>query len=250
MLEHLWFPHDISTFGPRVDFLFEVIFWITMTTWALVTIAMVAFLFMYRTRPGRKASYIEGNPRLEVIWTVATAVIMVVLAMISRSTWVDIKEAGPPGEVFYKVTAKQFNWEITYPGPDGKFDTADDRTFENEIHFPVGKPISIHLRSQDVIHSFFVPSFRFKQDAVPGHDIRQWFEVTKVGKYEVPCAELCGFGHSGMRGWAYAQTPEDYAKWLAENVNAPAAATAAPGSAGETAAPPAAPGKGKGMGKR
>src|SRR5207244_11798705 len=97
-----------------------------------------------------------------------------------------------------------------------------------------------HLRSKDVIHSLFVPSFRFKQDAVPGHDIPQWFEVTKPGKYEVPCAELCGFGHSGMRGWAYAHTPEDYAKWLAANVGAPAAAAAGPPAAGTKA-----PGKGK-----
>jgi len=99
------------------------------------------------------------------------------------------------------------------------------------------------LRSQDVIHSFFVPQFRMKQDAVPGREIAQWFEATKPGKYELPCAELCGFGHSGMRGWIYVHTPEEYKKWAAENLQA--AATTAAGekkTEGKTdAAKPAAP---------
>jgi cytochrome c oxidase subunit 2 len=80
----------------------------------------------------------------------------------------------------------------------------------------------VNLRSEDVIHSFFVPSFRFKQDAVPGREIPTWFEVTKPGKYEIPCAELCGFGHSGMRAWIYVHTAEEYAKWAAANLGAQA----------------------------
>ncbi len=84
---------------------------------------MITFMVSYRTKPGRKATYIEGNSRLEVLWTTATAVILIALALLSRSTWANIKEHGPPGDVFYKVTAKQFNWEITYPGPDGKLGT-------------------------------------------------------------------------------------------------------------------------------
>ena len=87
MLEHLYFPHDISTFGPKIDFLFELIFWIVMVVWIAVMIAMVVFMIRYRTRPGRKAEYIEGNSRLEIIWTTATAVILIVLAFMSRSTW-------------------------------------------------------------------------------------------------------------------------------------------------------------------
>src|SRR2546427_6311515 len=131
-MEHLWFPHDISTFGASIDLIFIVIFWLTVITWALVMATMAVFLVRYRARPGRRAEFIHGNTRLEVIWTTATAVIMVALALVSRSTWADIKENGPPGEVFYRVTAKQFNWEITYPGPDGKLGTKDDVTLENE----------------------------------------------------------------------------------------------------------------------
>ncbi len=73
------------------------------------------------------------------------------------------------------------------------------------------------LKSRDVIHSFFIPSARFKQDAVPGHSIPTWFKITRTGKYEIPCAELCGFGHSGMRGWLFVQTPEEYEAWAREN---------------------------------
>ena len=135
----------------------------------------------------------------------------------------------PDTDFTVEVTAKQFNWQVTYPGADGKFGTADDKTLLDEMHVPVNKPIRVILKSQDVIHSFFVPQFRIKQDAVPGHAIRAWFDATKPGKYEWPCAELCGFGHSGMRGWIYVHTPEEYQKWAAENLTAdaaPAAATA------------------------
>jgi cytochrome c oxidase subunit 2 len=130
----------------------------------------------------------------------------------------------PASDVRIRVTAKQFNWDVTYPGADDRFDTEDDKTFDNELHVPVGKPVVLELQSKDVIHSVFVPSFRMKQDAVPGRTIPAWFEVTKPGKYEMPCAELCGFGHSGMKGWVHAHTGEEYAAWVAQNVNTGAAA--------------------------
>jgi len=220
MLDHLWLPHDISTFGPRIDFLFLLIFWITVVAWVLVTVGMIVFMIQYRARPGHKASYIEGNPRLELLWTSVTAVILVALALMSRSTWADIKENGPPGEVFYKVTAKQFNWEITYPGPDGKLGTGDDITIENEFHVPVNKVVRFELTSKDVIHSFFVPNMRLKQDAVPGRIINVWFEAKEPGTYEIPCAELCGFGHSGMKGALYVQSQQDYDAWLKQTYSA------------------------------
>lgn len=214
MLEHLWFPHDISTFGPKIDWLFLLIFWIVVITWAAVMVTMVIFLWRYRHRPGRKAEYIEGNTNLEIVWTTATAVIMVVLALMSRSTWAYIKENGPPGQVFYHVNAKQFNWEITYPGPDGKLGTKDDVTVDNDMHVPVNQVVRIDLTSKDVIHSFFVPSMRLKQDAVPGRTIHVWFEAKEIGQYEIPCAELCGFGHSGMKGNLTVESKADFDKWL------------------------------------
>jgi len=171
-------------------------------------------MVLYRNKEGRKATYIDGSPALEMFWTAATAAILVLLAVLSRSTWADIKEHGPPGDVFYRVTAKQFNWEITYPGPDGKLGTPDDVTRENDMHVPVNKVVRIQLASKDVIHSFFVPNMRLKQDAVPGRDIPVWFEATETGQYEIPCAELCGFGHSGMKGTLYVDSPQDYQKFI------------------------------------
>jgi cytochrome c oxidase subunit II len=214
MLEHLWFPRDVSTFGPSVDWLFELIFWIVVITWLAVMITMAVFLWKYRARPGRKAQYVQGSTRLEIIWTTVTATIMVTLALMSRSTWANIKEHGPPGQVFYKVLAKQFNWEITYPGPDGKLGTKDDFTLENDFHVPVDEVVRIDLSSADVIHSFFVPNLRLKQDAVPGRTIKVWFEATRIGSYDIPCAELCGFGHSGMQGTLTVQSASDYQRWL------------------------------------
>jgi cytochrome c oxidase subunit 2 len=114
------------------------------------------------------------------------------------------------------VTAKQFNWEILYPGPDGKFGTEDDRLLDNELHVPVGKPVRVVLKSKDVLHSFFLPTLRLKQDIVPGRAIDAWFEAVKPGRYELPCAELCGFGHSGMKGWLHVHTPDDYEMWTKE----------------------------------
>ena len=212
-----WLPENVSTFGGQIDHIFYIIYYITGAVFIFVTVLMVAFLVMYRHKEGRKAVYSHGNTALEITWTVIPALILVVLAFMSLSTWADVKIYKPPADVEVKVYGKQFNWEVHYPGADGKLDTADDFSIDNELHVPVNKVVHVRLNSKDVIHSFFVPSFRLKQDAVPGREIIVWFEATKAGKYELPCAELCGFGHSGMVGWVYVHTPEDYAKFLEQN---------------------------------
>ena len=93
-----------------------------------------------------------------------------------------------------RVSGKQFNWDMTYPGPDNELGTDDDLKLENELHVPVNAVVHIRLTSEDVIHSFFVPQLRLKQDSLPNRFINVWFEATKAGRYEIPCAELCGFG--------------------------------------------------------
>ncbi|MGH7279668.1 MAG: cytochrome c oxidase subunit II [Candidatus Rokuibacteriota bacterium] len=227
-----WLPENVSTYGNDIDWLFHLIYWITGITFVIVTVVMLAFLWMYRDRPGRRARYTHGSTPLEIAWTVVPSLILVVLTFLSVPAWSRIKMEVPPSDLVIQVTGKQFNWEVTYPGPDGRFGTADDTTLLDEMHVPINKVVRLNLRARDVIHSLFVPQFRFKQDAVPGRDIAQWFEVTKAGKYEAPCAELCGFGHSGMKAWVYAHTPEEYAKWAAENLRAgaPAAADQTAGS--------------------
>ena len=212
-----WLPENVSTFGGEIDSLFYIIYYITGAVFILVTALMVLFLILYRHREGRRAVYSHGNTALEITWTVIPAIILLVLSFKSVSSWGKIKAQPPPSDVQVQVTAKQFNWEILYPGPDGKFGTADDHQIDNDLHVPVNKVVHVILKSKDVIHSFFVPNLRLKQDSLPGRDILVWFEATKPGKYELPCAELCGFGHSGMRGWLYVHAPEEYQKWVAEN---------------------------------
>ena len=214
-----WLPPNVSTFGQEIDWLFHLIYYITGVTFVLVFVTMLAFVIIYRDRPGRTARYTHGSTPLEIAWTVVPALILVILTMLSVPAWSRINMHVPPADFDVNVTAKQFNWQVNYPG--------SDTVFLDEMHVPVNKVIRVHLRSQDVIHSFFVPQFRMKQDAVPGRELVRWFEVMKPGKYEWPCAELCGFGHSGMKGWIYVHTAEEYAKWAAENLTAGAAPAAA-----------------------
>jgi cytochrome c oxidase subunit 2 len=215
-----WLPEDVSTYGREIDALFFLIYYITAATFILVTVLMLWFLWKYRDQGNRRATYSHGNTTLEIIWTVIPAAILIVLSFMSVSTWAKVKREVPPTDFEVAVAAKQFNWDVSYPGPDGKLGTQDDVRFDNDIHVPVNKVVRVHLSANDVIHSLFIPNLRFKQDAVPGRTIRAWFEATKPGKYELPCAELCGFGHSGMKGWLHVHTADDYAKWAAENLAA------------------------------
>ena len=232
-----WLPENVSTYGAEIDWLFHLIYYITGATFVLVFVTMLVFIVMYRDRPGRTARYTHGNTPLEIAWTIVPALILVILTALSVPAWSRIKMQVPASDFDVNVTAKQFNWQVTYPGTD--------QVFLDEMHVPVNKIVHVNLRSQDVIHSFFVPQFRMKQDAVPGREIPQWFEATKPGKYELPCAELCGFGHSGMRGWIYVHTPEDYQKWAAENLQAAAADDAKAVEKKKDAAPAAAKTGGK-----
>ena len=208
-----WLPENVGSYGQEIDWLFHLIYYITAVTFVLVAVAMVAFLIKYRHRDGRRATYTHGNATLEIVWTIVPALILVVLTFLSVPTWGRIEQRLPPSDTHIRITAKQFNWEVTYPGPDGKFDTDDDKTLDNEVHVPVGKAVILHLTSKDVIHSVFLPNLRFKQDAVPGREIVKWIQANKPGKYEIPCAELCGFGHSGMKGYLFVHTPEEFEQW-------------------------------------
>src|SRR5712691_1298173 len=129
-----WLPEDVSTFGGEIDRLFYVIYYITGAAFLLVTVLMIVFLIMYRHREGQRATYTHGNTTLEIIWTIVPALILVMLGFMSKAKWDEIKAHVPPHDVEVRVTAKQFNWEIRYPGPDGKFDTEDDLQVDNELH--------------------------------------------------------------------------------------------------------------------
>jgi len=211
----LQLPEGVSTYSGKIDGLFWLITWITGIIFVIVEVLLLFFLFRYRHREGRPARYTHGNSRLEVIWTIVPAVICVVLALLSRRAWAEIKQSMPPGGMPVEITGEQFAWNIRYTGPDGKLNTPDDITTLNHLHVPVGRPVVVSLRSKDVIHSFYLPEFRVKQDAVPGMTTRIWFEASRVGNWEIACAELCGLGHYRMKGFITVETPEELEKWLA-----------------------------------
>jgi cytochrome c oxidase subunit 2 len=118
---------------------------------------------------------------------------------------------------------KQFEWNATYPGADGQLGTGDDFSTRNQLHVPVDQPVVVRLGTEDVIHSFFVPSLRVKQDALPGKTINVWFEAMVPGRFEIACAELCGLGHYRMRAFITVHTADEYARWVQEQTAAAAA---------------------------
>lgn len=213
-------PHGTSTFTPGIDRLYYLILIITGIAFVLVEVGIIWFSIAYRARPGRKAHYTHGNATAEVIWTAVPAVTVVALGLMSAGLWNHIKgrNSVPADALPYGVKAKQFEWNVTYAGADGKLGTEDDFVIRNQLHIPVNKPILVNLESEDAIHSFFVPSFRLKQDAVPGMKIRVWFQATEAGTQELGCAELCGLGHYRMRAMVTIHTQEDYDKWLADQI--------------------------------
>src|SRR5689334_24931868 len=126
-----WLPDNVSTYGPDIDRLFYLIYYVTGATFFAVQITLLVFLFVYRQRgDGRRATYTHGNTTLEIAWTVAPAVLLVILAFASRTLWAEIKQRIPPSDLTIQVTAKQFNWEVAYAGADGKIGTDDDFTMD------------------------------------------------------------------------------------------------------------------------
>lgn len=213
-----WFPENISTYGADVDGVFWLIFWVVGVWFVAVEALLLYFLIRYRRRPGQPATYVRGERWRELAWLLVPAAVILALDLgidaAGGPAWARIKQHSPDGGVEVQVTGKQFNWDVTYPGPDGRFDTADDKTIENELHVPAGENVHVLLRSRDVIHSFFLPHARLKQDVLPGREITAWFNATVPGQYELACAELCGFGHGGMRGFLTVHPPADYEEWL------------------------------------
>lgn len=242
-MDRFWrLPQNISTYGGEIDSMFHIIAWITIAVFFAVELLLVWFLFRYRAREGRKATYTHGNNRMEVAWTAGTALIVVILGVMSRGLWLDIKDPRrfPDAGLELIVTAKQFEWNVTYPGADGVLETDDDFTVRNQLRVPADTNVRMTLRSDDVIHSFYVPELRLKQDAVPGMSIPAWFEATVPGQYVIGCAELCGIGHYSMDASFYVHTVEEWAQWNAQQQTAAAGgATTNVASADATSAEPA-----------
>lgn len=211
-------PPAAASYAGNIDFMFWLIMAITGIAFVVVEAGLVWFVVKYRARPGRRAHYTHGNTRAEVIWTAVPAVTVVVLGIMSNGVWVKIKgrSSAPPDAMPVEIRAKQFEWNVFYPGADAQLHTGDDFKVRNQLHVVVNRPVKVLLTSEDVIHSFFVPDFRIKQDAVPGMNIVVWFEPTKTGEYELACAELCGHSHYKMGAKVYVHTQDEYDAWAAQ----------------------------------
>ncbi len=210
-------PETVSTYGPAIDQMYYVILVITGVVFFLTEGILIAFLVKYRHKEGRKAAYIHGSTKAEVIWTVTPFLIVMAIALASKSSWDLVKDPAnfPADAMQLVVTAKQFEWNVMYPGADGRIGTADDFTVRNQLHIPVNRAVRVNLRAVDVIHSFFLPEFRLKQDAIPGREIPVWFEATRTGEFTLGCAELCGLGHYRMKGTVFVHTEADFQSWAA-----------------------------------
>jgi len=225
-----WLPNDVSTFGPDIDSVIRLIFYVVGVFFVLAEGALFSFIIFYRRRRGGRAAYIRGETPRELAWVLVPVIVVigfdVAIDSSAKSVWDRVKMESPPAALTVKVEALQFGWEFTYPGPDGKFGTADDLLQSNTLTVPAGQVISLIIGSKDVIHSFYVPELRLKQDAVPGREIPAWFEATTPGKYEIACSQLCGVSHFVMKGNLHVLTPEDYQKWVSQHwPKSPAAAS-------------------------
>ncbi len=199
------FPEQASTLAPQVDHL--LFFLLAAAAFFTVAIfgAIFYFAIRYRRRSDRELpKAIHGSVPLEILWSVIPFGLTMVMFTWGASVYFTGRSA-PADAIQIDVVAKQWMWKLQHmEGP---------REI-NELHIPLGRPIKLTMTSEDVIHSFFVPAFRTKQDVVPGSYSTTWFQPTKTGKYHLFCAEYCGDRHSGMTGWIYVMQPEDYAAWL------------------------------------
>lgn len=239
-MRHWWFPPVGSVLGREIDRLFLVVWSLIGVVFILVQGALA--YFVWRFSRNAEAAYWHDDRRLELLWTVIPAAGLTVLTIVAAGLWLSVQQIGPWGRpaapeavLVVQVRGEQFGWRARYPGPDGQFgrtnpglissqnpfgldpsDPAgrDDVVTIGEVHLVVDRPTEVRLNSRDVIHSFFVPVFRVKQDAVPGMTTRALFTPTRAGEFDVECAELCGVGHYIMRGRVVVQTQAEFDRWM------------------------------------
>ena len=234
-----WTPQLASVHGQAIDHQLVVTLTVAGVVFFLAHLALGYFVWRYRLRGTQEpARYWSDSPKLEAVWTIATAVLFVSLAIQGNRVWAGyFNQSVAPGALTIEVTAQQFAWNIRYPGADGRFGRtdprliddslgnyvgvdpadaagADDIITQNVAAIPVDRPVQVILRTKDVIHSFFVPAFRVKQDAVPGLAIPVSFAATTPGEYEIACAELCGMQHHKMRGRLQVLPDQEFQAWL------------------------------------
>ena len=239
-----WMPALASTSGAAIDREFSATLLILGTVFVVAQIGLGFFVWKYRR--SNTATYSTGHRGAEYAWTAITAIIFVAMSLAGERTWAELRGAHSPleQEVQVEVTGTQFAWYFRYPGLDGKFgmtipatvdaslgsaaaiglDTNDpaakDDVVTAALVVPADREVRLHLHAQDVIHSFFVPELRLKQDVVPGLNVEAHFQATRLGEYEIVCAELCGLGHYRMHGTLRVVSEDDFSKWLRQQEGA------------------------------
>ncbi len=236
-----WRPTVATEEGAGID---AVITFLLFATGILIVIGHVVLIrFLLRAKDNQEEAYVRPAPKVEWMWSIIPVGLMMLLAeagvlVVGSSTWDMIYVERAEDPVIVEVVGKQFEWLIRYPGVDGKYGNydfkwvdgvdnpmgldeddpaaADDIFSRNVMVIPVGRRARISLRTHDVIHSFFVPEFRLKQDLIPGFGTEIRFTPTRKGEYELTCAELCGLGHYKMRGVVRVVDPAEYESWLAQ----------------------------------
>jgi len=202
-------PIDASTFGDPIDTLYLFIVAIDVLFFALIVATMVYFAWKYRRRTKfQKTSSITHNGKIEFLWSAIPAVLLIVIFLWGEIDY--MKMSVPPGDAIdIRIKGQKWFWTVTYPDHPGVILT-------DEIIVPEGRPVRLTMTSEDVIHSFYIPAFRVKKDAVPGRYTNIWFQATRVGEYNLFCTEYCGDDHSGMIGVAKVLPWDQFEKALEE----------------------------------
>jgi cytochrome c oxidase subunit II len=218
-----WLPPVASKQRDRIDLVFWFTTGICIAVFALVAAVIAYSLLKFRVRPDDDSDGppIHGHTGIEIVWTAVPAILVTAISVVSAVVLVQNGNAGS-NHLNVDVSARQFAWTFSYPDEGGLTSA--------QLRLPLDRPVKLHLQSLDVIHSFWVPQFGQKQDALPGQDTSLVITPTKVGTYPVICTELCGLGHALMRTSAIVMKPAAFQAWVRKQKNA---AKAPPGQAGK-----------------
>lgn len=212
----LWLPPGTSTIAPKVDGLYTFILWVTGITFVGVEVLLILFCLMYARRPGGKVRYTHGSNTAEAVWTIAPAIMLVIIAVTQMGAWKEAKMEFPdpkdPDVVQVQTMGRQYKFFFRYAGEDRKFGTDDD-LYTGDFALPVGAKALMPIRSADVIHSFYIPYMRVKQDLVPGLRNRVWFQPTGFYVAKVDPADTPYDAEFRKNGWKPSNEPPKF-EWV------------------------------------
>ena len=207
-----------SSFAVDIDMVILLVAVLAGVWFFLAEAVLVYFIFKFRQRKGVKAQYITGTKKEEKKWLHWSHNLIIVCDLIiiffAIKVWYDIKQDLPPAQEVVQIIGRQWSWQFVHPGLDKQLGTEDDVAMVDELRVKIGVTYHFKLESRDVLHSFSVPVFRLKQDAVPGRVITGWFKPIKTGTYDIQCAEMCGMGHGLMQGRIVIEDETAHNDWL------------------------------------